>query len=162
MDAMNVYLIKVVLRLEARRVAKAILTNVICVVSSVLIIALVVNGIRNHDRREAMNNMLHSPNFTGVVVSRNYLTEYFRIAIPQGYSRTTYRLRILGVYVDGDERIPIDQYFIVPEEMFHRFHVGDVFNNIPPPEYFSVAVYFYHELHEPHEKIICHMLCHHS
>jgi len=68
-----------------------------------------------------------------VVTNRRYLIEHFRIAIPRGYTRTTYRLRILGEYADGDERRPIDQYFIVSEEMFHRFQIGDVFTNIPPP-----------------------------
>ena len=136
MDAMNIYMIKVIVRLEVRRVISVIFNGVVGVVSSLLIIAGVIYGINALHRWEAMNdmnNMLNSPNFTGVVTSRRYLIEHFRIAIPRGYTRTTYRLRILGEYIDGDERIPIDQYFIVSEEMFHRFQIGDVFTNRPPP-----------------------------
>ena len=76
--------------------------------------------------------ILHSPNLNGRVFG-HMRVPYYVARVPRiDPPVTTYRLRIIGVYNDGDKRISIDQYFNVTAEMYYRHEIGDVFSSTPP------------------------------
>ena len=99
-----------------------------------VVAAALIYGSNAYSEEFEMDEILLSPNFTGIVTSRWYVPYTAGRSGSRYQGITTYHLRIYGRYVDGDERITIDQNFRVPAEIYHRHQVGDTFSSIPPPD----------------------------
>ena len=91
-----------------------------------MIMALLIYSIDSHRTWSETNNLIHNPAFTGTVVGRETTIERFT---PMGPGFTVYRLHIVGEYFGGYERIQVDHIFVVSEDIFRRFEIGDIISN---------------------------------
>ena len=105
----------------------------IVVLFGLAVAALFIYSTNAYSEEFEVDEMLLSPNFTGIVTARWHVP-YTARSVSCDLGVTTYHLRIYGRYVYGDERIIIDQNFRVPVEMYHQHQVGSAFSSTPPPD----------------------------
>ena len=103
----------------------------VVVLFGLVVAAALIYGARSYPEEFEVDEMLLSPNFTGIVTARWHVP-YTARSMSCDLRVTTYHLRIYGRYVYGDERIIIDQNFRVPVEMYHQHQVGSAFSSTPP------------------------------
>jgi len=71
-----------------------------------------------------LRNIIDNPTFIGEVVNKKSISRNIGI-VPFNHS-ITYRLHIIGAYMEGDEMIHVDQVFTVTHYWYSKFETGDL------------------------------------
>ena len=119
---------------SAPRKAACLRRKIIAVVvlfGLVVAAAVLIYGTRSSSDEFEMDEMLFSPNFTGIVTDR-WRVPYTARGTSSDIRVDTYHLWIYGRYVYGDEQIVIDRNFRVTEEMYNQYRLGGAFTGTPP------------------------------
>ena len=96
--------------------------TIFIIVVSLISILLLIYALYSQRELDNFNNIIHNPTFTGMVVGAERSMERITMI---GTRFPVYRLHVIGEYIKGDEIIQVDRIFVVPEEMFNQFEIGD-------------------------------------